>query len=48
MTRKHDVSARSVEEQIAIIRLGAVEIIPEDDLRRKLERSLRTGEPLVI
>ncbi len=48
MTRKHDLPARSVEEQIAIIRRGAVEIIPEEDLRRKLERSLQTGVPLVI
>jgi tyrosyl-tRNA synthetase len=48
MTRKHDSPARSVEEQIAILRQGAVEIIPEDDLRRKLERALREGEPLVV
>jgi tyrosyl-tRNA synthetase len=48
MTRKHDLPARSVEEQIAIIRRGAVEIIPEEDLRRKLERSLQTGVPLII
>ena len=48
MTRKPDLAARSVEEQIAIIRRGAVEIIPEEDLRRKLERSLQTGVPLVI
>ena len=48
MTRKHDVPARGVEEQLTVIRQGVVEIIPEDDLRRKLERSLREGEPLVI
>jgi tyrosyl-tRNA synthetase len=48
MTRKHDVPARTVEEQMAVIRQGTVEIIPEEDLRKKLERSLREGEPLVI
>ena len=48
MTRKHDVQALGVEEQMTIIRQGVVEIIPEDDLRKKLERSIREGEPLVI
>lgn len=48
MARKHDAPTRSVEEQIAIIRRGVVEIIPEDDLRRKLERAIREGEPLVV
>jgi tyrosyl-tRNA synthetase len=31
-----------------VIRQGVVEIIPEEDLRRKLERAIRAGEPLVI
>jgi tyrosyl-tRNA synthetase len=48
MTRKHDVQARSVDEQMTVIRQGVVEIIPEEDLRKKLERSIREGEPLVI
>jgi tyrosyl-tRNA synthetase len=48
MTRKHDLPARGVEEQMAVIRRGVVEIIPEEDLRRKLERSIRENEPLVI
>jgi tyrosyl-tRNA synthetase len=48
MTRKHDLPARGVEEQMAVIRQGVVEIIPEEDLRRKLERSIRENEPLVI
>ena len=37
-----------VNEQMDEIRRGALEIIPEDDLVRKLERSRRTGEPLRI
>jgi tyrosyl-tRNA synthetase len=30
------------------IRRGALEIVPEDDLVRKLERSARTGKPLRV
>jgi len=37
-----------VNEQMDAIRRGAVEIIPEDDLVRKLERSATTGVPLVV
>jgi len=48
MTRKHDSPTLGVDEQMAVIRQGVVEIIPEDDLRRKLERSLRENEPLVV
>ena len=48
MSRRQDESARSVDEQMAVILRGAVEVIPEEDLRRKLERSLATGEPLVV
>ncbi|MFL6231458.1 MAG: tyrosine--tRNA ligase [Pyrinomonadaceae bacterium] len=38
----------TIDEQIAYLRKGAVEIIREDDLRAKLERSARTGEPLRV
>lgn len=48
MSRSQDDTARTVDEQIAVIRQGVVEIIPEDDLRRKLERSLASGEPLLV
>jgi len=37
-----------VNEQMDAIRRGAVEIVPEDDLARKLERSAATGTPLVV
>lgn len=37
-----------VVEQLEIIRRDAVEIVPEEELIRKLERSFRTGEPLRI
>jgi tyrosyl-tRNA synthetase len=38
----------SVNEQMDAIRQGTVAIIPEEDLARKIERSRRTGEPLVV
>jgi tyrosyl-tRNA synthetase len=37
-----------VREQLDEIRRDALEIIPEEALERKLERSLRTGQPLRI
>jgi tyrosyl-tRNA synthetase len=37
-----------VNEQLDEIRRGAAEIIPEEDLARKLERSRQTGRPLRI
>lgn len=37
-----------VDEQIRIIEKGADEIINIDDLRQKLEKSLRSGNPLTI
>lgn len=40
--------SRSVEDQLEIIRRGTVEIIPEDDLRKKLAASIKEGEPLVV
>ena len=39
---------RSVDEQLKLIREEVVEIIPEDDLVRKLERSQQTGTGLVV
>jgi tyrosyl-tRNA synthetase len=37
-----------VAEQLEIIRRDAVEIVPEEELVRKLERSLRTDQPLRV
>lgn len=39
---------RSVDEQLALIRRGAAEIIREDELRERLEESLRQGRPLRV
>jgi tyrosyl-tRNA synthetase len=38
----------SVDEQLALIRRGAEQIEPEAELRKKLERSVRTGKPLRV
>ncbi len=48
MTRKPRPSDFTVEEHLEVIRRGAVEILPEEDLRRKLERSVATDTPLVV
>ena len=39
---------KTVVEQLALIRRGAEQVVPEDELRRKLERSIKTGKPLRV
>lgn len=39
---------KSVEEQLALIRRGVEQIVPEVELRRKLERSVQTGRPMRV
>ena len=39
---------REVERQLAVIARGAAEILPEDEMRRKLARSVATGRPLKV
>jgi tyrosyl-tRNA synthetase len=39
---------KSVEEQLALIRRGVEQIVPEEELRKKLDRSIRTGKPLRV
>src|SRR5438105_3709784 len=39
---------KSVDEQLALIRRGVDQIVPEAELRTKLERSVRTGVPLRV
>jgi len=38
----------TIEEQLAYLRKGTTEIIREDDLRAKLEKSAKTGKPLRV
>ena len=42
------MSFKSVDVQLALIQQGAEETIPENELRSKLERSLKEGQPLVV
>jgi tyrosyl-tRNA synthetase len=42
------MSFAPVAEQLERIRQGALEIIPEPELARKLERSRTTGKPLIV
>jgi tyrosyl-tRNA synthetase len=38
----------TIDEQIAFLKKGAVDVIREDDLRAKLEKSQKTGKPLLV
>lgn len=42
------IKFQSINEQMDLIRRGAVEILPEDELIKKLEKSLKDGKPLNI
>jgi tyrosyl-tRNA synthetase len=39
---------KSVDEQLALIRRGVEQIVPEAELRQKLDRSVKTGKPLRV
>ena len=39
---------KPVDEQLALIRRGVEQIVPEAELRQKLERSVKTGKPLRV
>lgn len=39
---------KPVDEQLAYLRKGVAEIVPEAELRAKLEKSLKTGKPLRV
>ena len=39
---------KSVDEQLAYVKKGTAEIIPEDELKAKLANSLKTGNPLRV
>lgn len=48
MPKRKPTITKPVDEQLEIIRRGAVDIIPEDLLVKKIERSLETQVPLVV
>ena len=45
---KPKMAFRPADEQLAFLRKGVAEIIPEDELRAKLENSVKTGKPLRV
>lgn len=38
----------TIDEQISFLRKGTVDCVPDEELRRKLERSAKTGRPLRV
>jgi len=42
------VKFKPVEEQLAYLKKGVAEIIPEDELKQKLANSIKTGKPLRV
>ncbi|MHB8524846.1 MAG: tyrosine--tRNA ligase [Candidatus Acidiferrales bacterium] len=48
MPKSAPQSLKSVDDQLAYLRKGAAEIIPENELRAKLEQSAKTGKPLRV
>ncbi len=42
------MTPRSVDEQLAYLTKGCVDVIPRDELEAKLRRSVKTGRPLTI
>lgn len=38
----------SVDEQLRLIKHGVAELLPEEELKKKLERAEKTGKPLVL
>src|SRR5918912_1337910 len=38
----------TIEEQVAFLTKGTVDCVPQDELRRKLERAEQTGVPLRV
>ncbi len=43
-----EVQQAEVEKQLAVIRRGVVEIVPEDELRNKIVNAVATGTPLKV
>ncbi|GAA0379959.1 tyrosine--tRNA ligase [Bacillus horti] len=39
---------KEVDRQLEVLKRGVVEIVPEEDLRKKIEKSILTGKPLKI
>jgi len=44
----NDIHLQAVAEQLAYLKKGVAEIIREDELRARLEKSFKTGAPLRV
>jgi len=42
------MSFPSIEDQLKVIKRGAVEIVPEDELKQKIEKSIKENKPLRV
>ena len=45
---KYSYMEKNIEKQLELIRRGTVEIIQLDELKKKLEKAVKTNKPLVI
>jgi len=45
---RNDMAFAPVNEQMDLIRRGTVEILPEEELVKKLENSIKTNRPLIV
>jgi tyrosyl-tRNA synthetase len=48
MPKRKPLITKTVEEQLEIIRMGTVEIVPQDLLVKKIERSLESQTPMIV
>ena len=39
---------QALDQQLTVIRRGAEQVVPEEELRKKLERSIKSGKPLRV
>lgn len=46
LQRKEEIMFPPINEQMDLIRSGTVDIIPEEELVQKLEKSMKTGQPI--
>ncbi|MBO8170590.1 MAG: tyrosine--tRNA ligase [Bacillaceae bacterium] len=44
----NETEKKELERQLSVIQRGAAEIVPEEDLRKKIIKSVKTGKPLKI
>jgi tyrosyl-tRNA synthetase len=48
VSKEEKLIVKPASEQLALIRRGCEQVVPEDELKKKLERSVQTGKPLRV